>query len=66
MTVADRPATYHEVFAEPSFRALFLARGFGGQTLRLATSEDSTAEAWSLVVERLQSKPDYAHTLFAR
>jgi predicted MFS family arabinose efflux permease len=26
MTVADRPATYREVFAEPSFRALFLAR----------------------------------------
>ncbi|XVU21094.1 MFS transporter [Actinoplanes sp. CA-054009] len=26
MTVADRPATYREVFAEPSFRALFIAR----------------------------------------
>ncbi|MEV4348496.1 MFS transporter [Actinoplanes sp. NPDC049596] len=26
MTVADRPATYREVFAEPSFRALFVAR----------------------------------------
>jgi len=26
MTVVDRPATYREVFAEPSFRALFLAR----------------------------------------
>ncbi|SNY66399.1 MFS transporter [Paractinoplanes atraurantiacus] len=26
MTVADRPATYREVFAEPSFRALFAAR----------------------------------------
>jgi predicted MFS family arabinose efflux permease len=26
MTVIDRPATYHEVFAEPSFRALFVAR----------------------------------------
>lgn len=26
MTVVDRPATYREVFAEPSFRALFTAR----------------------------------------
>ncbi|GAA0484031.1 hypothetical protein Ade02nite_96070 [Paractinoplanes deccanensis] len=26
MTVVDRPATYREVFAEPSFRALFVAR----------------------------------------
>ncbi|XVV17017.1 MFS transporter [Actinoplanes sp. CA-131856] len=26
MTVADRPATYREVFAEPSFRVLFVAR----------------------------------------
>ncbi len=26
VTVADRPATYREVFAEPSFRALFVAR----------------------------------------
>ncbi|MEV0902232.1 MFS transporter [Actinoplanes sp. NPDC049802] len=26
MTVADRPATYREVFAEPTFRTLFVAR----------------------------------------
>jgi predicted MFS family arabinose efflux permease len=28
MTVAERPATYREVFAEPGFRTLFVARGF--------------------------------------
>lgn len=37
MTVADRPATYREVFAEGSFRALFAARtlAIGATTLQI-------------------------------
>lgn len=37
MTVVDRPATYREVFAEPSFRALFVARtlAIGANSLQI-------------------------------
>ncbi|MEU4423989.1 MFS transporter [Actinoplanes sp. NPDC024001] len=37
MTVTDRPATYREVFAEPTFRALFVARtlAIGGHSLQI-------------------------------
>ncbi|MFG1992894.1 MFS transporter [Actinoplanes sp. NPDC048988] len=37
MTVADRPATYREVFAEPTFRALFAARtlAIGANSLQI-------------------------------
>lgn len=37
MTVTDRPATYREVFAEPVFRALFLARtlAIGANSLQI-------------------------------
>src|SRR3954462_14735222 len=61
MTVADRPATYREVFAEPSFRALFVAR-----TLAIGANAVQIFALSVLVYSRTASPPLSAPAFGAR